>query len=89
MKSIVNKTRRPLKIPLARGRVLHLGPGKVGQIATADAERETFKSLVESGAVEIVGEGSGPTTPRSETATGHADPRGHHPSTAVVKRGDR
>ncbi|HVS13684.1 MAG TPA: hypothetical protein VMV46_07160 [Thermoanaerobaculia bacterium] len=90
MKSIVNKTHRPLKIRLAQGRVLHLGPGKVGQIATGDAEREAFKNLVESGAVEIVGEGSGPTTPRGETVVGHADARGHHASaSSVVKRGDR
>ena len=59
MKSILNKARKPLKIHLSRGRVLHLGPGKEGQIATQDAERESFKKLVEAGEVEIVGEGSG------------------------------
>jgi hypothetical protein len=89
MKSIVNKARKPLKIPLSRGRVLHLGPGKTGQIATKDAEREVFLKLVEAGDIEIVGEGSGPTTPRGELALGQTDARGHHASTGVGHRGDR
>jgi hypothetical protein len=89
VKSIVNKTHRPLKINLARGRVLHLGPGKEGQIATGDAEREAFKKLVEAGSVEIVGEGSGPVTPDRGASSGHPDTRGHHPSLTSAKRGDR
>ncbi len=89
MKSIINKARRPLKIQLSRGRVLHLGPGKEGQIATQDADRESFKKLIEAGDVEIVGEGSGPVTSSGNTASGHPDARGHHPSTSIKKRGDR
>ena len=89
MKSIVNKARKPLRIALSRGRVLHLEPGKAGQIATKDAERDAFSKLVDAGEVEIVGEGSGPTTPRGEVALSHADARGHHVSTAVGHRGDR
>ncbi len=89
MKSIVNKARRPLKIRLARGRFLHLGLGREGQISTQDAERESFKKLVEAGDVEIVGEGSGPVTTSGGTPSGHPDARGHHPSTSIKKRGDR
>ena len=40
MKTVLNKTGRPLKIALSRGRVLRLGPRKEGQIATQDAERD-------------------------------------------------
>ena len=43
MKTIINKTGRPLKITLSQGRVLRLGPRKEGQIATPDAERETVQ----------------------------------------------
>lgn len=89
MKTIVNQTRRPLKIHLARGRILHLGPGKKGQIATRDAERESVKKLIEAGDVAVVGEGSGPITPHGDVASGPPDARGHHPSVSVVKRGDR
>ena len=48
MKTILNKTRRPLKIQLARGRVLRLGPDKEGQIATNDAEQETLQKMIEA-----------------------------------------
>ena len=59
MKTIVNKTHRPLKISLARGRALRLGPRKEGQIATTDAERESVQKLLASGDVEVYDD-SGP-----------------------------
>ena len=89
MKTIVNKTHRPIKIQLSRARVLRLGPGKEGQIATQDAERESLKKLVADGDVEIfddqspVGSNTGTTSGRRSSA------RGHHPKFSVVKRGDR
>ncbi len=46
MKTIINKTGRPLKITLSQGRVLRLGPRKEGQIATPDAERESVKKMI-------------------------------------------
>ncbi|MFQ5526403.1 MAG: hypothetical protein ACE5GX_09110 [Thermoanaerobaculia bacterium] len=89
MKSILNKTHKPLRISLSRGRVLHLGPGREGQIATPDADRESFRKLVEAGEIEVVGEGSGPVTAGGDVASGHPDSRGHHPSVTAKKRGDR
>ena len=53
VKTIINKTNQPLKIPLARGRLLRLGPFKEGQIATNEASRESLQKLTASGAVEI------------------------------------
>ena len=53
MKTIVNKTRRPLKIKLAQGRVLRLGPAKEGQIATHDVERESVQKMIEAGEVDV------------------------------------
>ena len=44
MKTIVNKTMRPLRILLSRGRVLRLGPRKEGQVATQDADLESVKA---------------------------------------------
>ncbi|SVC78476.1 uncharacterized protein METZ01_LOCUS331330, partial [marine metagenome] len=49
MKTIVNKTGRPLKIRLSQGRILRLSPRKEGQIATHDAERESVRTMVEAG----------------------------------------
>jgi hypothetical protein len=39
MKTVANKTQKPLSVPLPRGKVLHLGPGKTGQISSEAAER--------------------------------------------------
>ena len=60
MKTIVNKTRRPLKIKLAQGRVLRLGPAKEGQIATHDAEREFLRGFAVRGSVSVSPSGNWP-----------------------------
>ena len=57
MKEIRNKTKRPLRIPLPGGKVLHLGPSMVAQIADNAAEHEALQELLSEGSIEIVGEG--------------------------------
>ena len=59
--TVTNKTRKPLNIALARGRTLYLGPGKRGEIAPNDVDHPPVKTLVETGAIEIV---QGPNTGR-------------------------
>jgi hypothetical protein len=59
VKTIKNKTTRPLKVTFSRGKVLHLGPGKSGQIPDPAVEEKSIRALVESGAIEIL-EGGGP-----------------------------
>jgi len=59
MKTIVNKTPLPLRVPLPGGKVLHLGPGKSGQVADSAVEHNALRKLVEGGKIEIQGEGSG------------------------------
>lgn len=56
MKTVVNKTQRPLAVPLPGGKTLRLGPRGIGQIATSAAEHQPIKKLVESGAIEITDE---------------------------------
>jgi hypothetical protein len=56
MKAIKNKTRRPLIVPLPRGKKLHLGPGKTGQIAAEAADHAGVLKLVEAGEIEILDE---------------------------------
>ena len=89
MKTIVNRTRRPLKIKLSQGRVLRLGPSKEGQIATHDAERESVQRLVEADEVEIIDEGSRGTGRGSKGPAGMAQSQGHHRQFSGSKRGDR
>jgi hypothetical protein len=57
MTTIANKTPRAIAVPLPRGKKLHLGPGKTGQIAANDSEHPPFKKLVEAGEIEIVDDG--------------------------------
>ncbi len=57
MKTISNKTQRPMSVPLPGGKRLHLSPGKTGQIASKDADHPPLKKLVDAGEIEILGEG--------------------------------
>ena len=52
--TVTNKTRKPLSIPLARGKKLYLGPGRSGEIASNDSEHPGVKMLVDNGMIEIV-----------------------------------
>ena len=45
MKTISNKTPKPISVPLPRGKKLHLGPGKTGQIASNASEHPPLKKL--------------------------------------------
>ena len=89
MKTVLNKTHRPLKIGLSQGKVLRLGPGKRGQIATQDAERESLKSLIAAGEIEIVGEGLNTGADTSADPSRQPDTHGYHPGVGVKRRGDR
>ena len=69
MKTVVNKTRSPLKIALPRGKSLRLGPDGSGRIRDEDAEHEPVKKLIASGAIEIVAGGTS-SGPAGADATG-------------------
>lgn len=89
MKTVRNTTHRPLRVHLSRGRTLHLGPLKEGQISVHDVDAGGVKRLVEAGELEILGDGDSAAGPGASGAAGHADKQGHHPATSVTKRGDR
>ena len=89
MKTVRNKTHRPLRVHLSRGKTLHLGPLKEGQISAHDEEAGGVQRLVQAGELEIVGEGAHGPEAATPAAAGHADTLGHHPGTSVPKRGDR
>ena len=89
MKTIINKTRRPLKIKLSQGRGLRLGPSKEGQIATHDAERESVQRIIEAGEVEIFDDLSSGTGSAGKGKGGPAKSQGFHRQFSGSKRGDR
>src|SRR5437773_4165104 len=61
MAAVTNKTGKPLSIALPRGKTLHLGPRKSGQISSHDIEHPSLKKLVDAGAIEIVADDLGST----------------------------
>jgi hypothetical protein len=86
--TITNKTRKPLAVPLARGKKLHLGPGKSGQIASNDAELPGLKAMVERGELEIGGE-SGPAAGGGAPKAGGGPADGHTAGGRTHRSGDR
>ncbi len=89
MKIVSNKTNRPIKIALAGGKFLHLGPLKTGQIADNAAERPAIKKLLEAGEIEILGEGEQPQGVADSGGAPHEARRGHPQNTSLRSKGDR
>ena len=89
MKTILNKTRVPLKISLSGGKTLHLGPLKTGQISDDRTNDASVVRLIKEGKIELGGNGSstrgqgGPLTVAQEATHGHAQP------TVVLPKGNR
>ncbi len=57
MKTVRNKTAQPIRVPLPRGKILHLGPKMDAQIADNAVEHTALEKLVKAGTIEILGEG--------------------------------
>lgn len=55
---IVNKTKKPLSIPLPGGKKLFLGPGKTAQVTEKALERPALAKLLEAGDIEKVDGGA-------------------------------
>ncbi len=68
MKSIVNKTRDALRVPLPHGKVLRLGPGQTGQISVHDVDHPPLVKLAEAGTIEIVDEAGNEAVPERKRA---------------------
>jgi hypothetical protein len=85
---IINKTRKPLSIPLPGGKKLFLGPGKTGQVSTKALQHPPLVKLIEAGDVES----SGATATRKgggADQAGHATGLRHGGSGAMRQSGDR
>lgn len=90
MKTITNKTHKPLKVTLPGGKFLHLGPLKSGQIADAAVEASGVKRLIDAGEIEVLGDGaeSAGAGGRGRSGSGKASSHGHTPK-MVRSSGDR
>ena len=91
MKTIRNKTARPIRVPLPRGKILHLGPSLEAQIADNAVEHAALKKLVKAGTIEILGEGENERS-REGGATASTLPeqkKGRAKSTLIRPGGER
>jgi hypothetical protein len=89
MKTIVNKTQAPIRVPLPRGKVLHLGPLQSGEISHKVLDHEPLQRMIEAGEIEIQGDGQGVEVSHEHAKGPHAETRGHHPPTNTPVKGDR
>lgn len=89
MKTVRNTSHRPLRVRLSRGKTLHLGPLREGQISFQDVEGASVQRLVKAGELEILGDGPQAPGAAVPSPARHADTHGHHPGTTVKKSGDR
>jgi len=88
MKEIVNKTQRPVRVPLPGGKFLHLGPVKAGQVSDQATQLPSFQRLLKEGTIELVGEGSRSVDAVDGPAQ-HASTHGHPPPTVILPKGNR
>ena len=89
MTVISNKTRGPLSVPLPRGKTLHLGPGKTGQISSTAISHPAVRKLVDAGQIEIVGEGARPAGHPGSDERGRPWTPAHRPGSTIRGSGDR
>jgi len=89
LKTIKNKTLKPLRISFSGGRVLHLGPAKTGQIADTALAEKSVRKLIDGGQIEVVGGETQGHNVGDAGGGGHEAKRGHPQSTSVTRRGDR
>ncbi len=86
---ITNQTPKPIAVPLPRGKKLHLGPGKSGQIAANASEHPPLKKLIDAGEIAIVDLGSESVEGTGVTRTGRSWMPGHGSSNVGRRGGDR
>jgi hypothetical protein len=87
MKEVRNKTRRPIRISLPGGKVLHLGPAKTAQIADNATQHAGVQRLVKEGIIEILGEGERVEGSGAENISGQS--QSHAKSTFRRGQGER
>lgn len=88
MKTVVNKTQLPIKVPLPRGKSLHLGPGKEGQIRDEASDHPALKKLVEAGKIDVFDGGTRPSDAAATPGAPHESTHGQGKST-LRRSGDR
>ncbi len=88
MKTIQNKANRPIRVPLPRGKVLHLGPRESGQVHPDTLERPAVKKMLEAGELEVVDDEEA-RTGGTGAKSGNPSTQGHPSGARMHRKGDR
>ena len=89
MRTVRNKSRKPLVVPLPRGKSLHLGPGKTGQISFQAVEHPPVQRMIAEGDLELMGDESGSGRGSAGNESVHESTHGHQPGSTSRQAGDR
>jgi hypothetical protein len=89
MKTLINKSRKPIRIPLPGGKIMFLGPGKSGQISDRHADLPAVRKMIDDGSVAVAGESAHAETTGGGGGQVHDGTHGHVPRKVVRPRGDR
>lgn len=89
MKTVINKTPTPLRVPLPRGKSLHLGPRQTGQIRNEAADFPALKKLVDDGKIELVEAGNHEKNAGWQGSAPHETTHAQRKSSFRQKSGDR
>ena len=89
MKAIRNRTLGPLRVPLRRGKFLHLGPGQTGHVTDDALRGRAVTRLIESGAIEVAGEEGQPSEFTDVASRPREFAHGHVHPTMVFPAGNR
>jgi len=89
IRTVLNKTRKPLRVPLKGGKILHLSPAGRGQVHDDALERPAFQKLVEAGEIEVLGEGDQAASGTDSSTPLHESTQGHPPTKVVLPKGNR
>ena len=86
---IVNKTQKPVAVPLPGGKKLRLGPGKTGQITPKSAQHPPLLKLVEAGDLEIDETGRQHNSPSTGASSARTGNQASGPTGNIRRTGDR
>lgn len=89
MKSVLNKTRRPIRIPLPGGKTLHLGLAARGQVPDEALDRPAIKKMIEAGEIEVFEQDRQTLAAETGSTRIRRTPQGHPAAKDSSRRGDR
>jgi len=90
MKSVVNKTLKPIRISLPGGRTLHLGLNGRGQVPDDALQRPALKKLIDAGAIEVIEQDRQSLDAETGSTRVRRSTQGGHPASRdSSRRGDR